>query len=1322
MEKLRYGGLASLKTDVGKNVKSFPTKHVFTTLLLMLLCMMLPKTAWAQNYESTETYDFATYATAGGSVVPSSTTYTGITAANVADKLTANGQTDLNLNGRFAFRSRTGNDARGWILTTASGGLWCVGSNKTPELAIRNLRAGDRVKITFNASTLKYLKQNTDNNNNTITGVNLTKSNDWNSYNFSADEELTSGQEYIVLQDGDLLLKAGGYTTITKIEIRAIKDAKFSITSTKTSDGTPEHSFQFTQNGRMAESVVTVPYMTVEFGNPVNTPIVRDKKVEIPDENGWEHLWASDGKPYQGTFYVFKPTASGKLWIKGSLDNTQMELLEYDENGTYKRAVWTGSSTGDVTIGWIDVKKNYVYYLVEGYNFMTTGQNQKWTKFKLAEFKFQNTFTMGTLGLVLENGATGGTLSTLKNSGNLNSWNVRQTYDQTGNKVSDNIDTSTLSVTVSGNTLTVSGIKYNDESADKGGVIVLDLNFENGDAIFVVTIPYSAEKGHKWDFYSNVLQIGQYKTTGSQLQQETDNGEWKYTYRVINNQGVGTHDPMYQNVYDMEGDNADMIWETEGLIFNTPAYKSCLYNEIDADAQATYTKGTKTWTGPAYTDRYVGILPGGSFTIPGLKKNDRVIIYMGSGDGSGNDVCFLNITNARDAIGQSISSTDTYKAGGSLWNGDNSDYALRGCYHFIAAADGPMTFTMNGGSMTKLYTIEIYQGDHKYTDDAGRVTLNYDGTSYNANSYQLANDYKSDAKNAAFQLHYRGKGDGLRNPTVLYKTGTVGTGTDKLFYQTITSSNGSVNHYILFKSTKGEFGMFRMRIDMMEQNGKYVGDYGLQNVSVGYLEKKDYPYTWDFTDMSGYCSEKIAADITASDAYDTAVSATDKYDTGGDPLSEFMNRQSPIENNGPYYNTVALWKEYSDDFGSGYGLQVRNNYYANNNSNEGSGELTFTSGSQLFAGDSFIAEAAGLGLIAQGSESKRNGRLRITEDGLFLYEQQNNYWRVRIPEVPSTSAVYVRAKEIPGRSENVKVTVGDASTIPTYAKKISEDEWVYAMMGTDEDMTFFFSNVIVEKIAVSEDAKKVNSKGWTSESRDRNIDASLTAYMTGKDIKTYIVSNPDYEKRTLTLTDVGADASNYVLPANTGCVMYNATDNAAANILDGGFHLFVPDMHDTEKEYSVTTDNNLLVANVETEGLSLGMGDGGNTNYVLAYKYQQLKEDGTPYGDVMEGPEMFYRVSKSGIKLHKNSAYLQLPTEKVKPSENNTTGSAKFTFIFADELENDSQATGIEEASVKRETGVSEQSVWYNLNGQKLNGKPQQRGLYIVNGKKVLFK
>ena len=29
---------------------------------------------------------------------------------------------------------------------------------------------------------------------------------------------------------------------------------------------------------------------------------------------------------------------------------------------------------------------------------------------------------------------------------------------------------------------------------------------------------------------------------------------------------------------------------------------------------------------------------------------------------------------------------------------------------------------------------------------------------------------------------------------------------------------------------------------------------------------------------------------------------------------------------------------------------------------------------------------------------------------------------------------------------------------------------------------------------------------------------------------------------------------------------------------------------------------------------------------------------------------------------------------------------------------------------------------WYNMNGQKLNGRPNTSGIYVVNGKKVVIK
>ena len=99
---------------------------------------------------------------------------------------------------------------------------------------------------------------------------------------------------------------------------------------------------------------------------------------------------------------------------------------------------------------------------------------------------------------------------------------------------------------------------------------------------------------------------------------------------------------------------------------------------------------------------------------------------------------------------------------------------------------------------------------------------------------------------------------------------------------------------------------------------------------------------------------------------------------------------------------------------------------------------------------------------------------------------------------------------------------------------------------------------------------------------------------------------------------------------------------------------------------------------------------------------------------------MFYRVANGGATAKKNSAYLQLPTSKVKPSEKNPTGSAKFTFIFSD-FSDDNTPTAIESLS-ESDMQPAKNAIWYNMNGQKLNGKPQQGGLYIVNGKKVLVK
>lgn len=1097
-----------------------------------------------------------------------------------------------------------------------------------------------------------------------------------------------------------------GSTYIQTIKIEELTSvATYSITSNVNSNGIKENKFEFTGEGRLMDTHISIPFLDVEFGSDLNATFVHsigDGKYGsyIPDEKGYWHTWFGEKAPYQGTFYKFKPTADGKFQAKGNLDNGEVYLFEViDETQGSYTPLGSSSGTGYVTVvdgQWVDLKKGKTYYICEHPNDGSTDYNN----FQLHWFQFNNYFDVPELGKVLENGATGGELVTVKTDGQpggtLTDWSVKRTSPNIKNQE----ESSNLQVTCTNGVVSISGIEYKDENKDKAGVMILDLNFSGGDATFVVTIPYSAEKGHIWNFSDTrksdskgtntdgLLEIGRYADTGSTLHNETQAGAWKFTHRVMNQSGQGTHDPMFKNTRDMDGNNAAMIWETEGLWFTTPSNKSCIYNESMGTETFTVTlkdsqgnirensDGTPmTEERRSDPDRYMGILPGGKFTIPGLKEGDRVIIFMGSGDGSSTDVCFFNISNAKDAIGQDITETDVYKAGGSLWNVDNNAYNghndpnYRGCYHFIAQDDGPMTFEMVGGSMTKIYSIEIYQGNHKWTDDATRVIRSYNNENYSANAYQLLNTYQTTdntVAKAAYQLHYRGKGEALGTPTVVYTSGNITVNTTGDSPNLVYQHQGN-EHNIFYKSVKGEFGLFRMRIDCMDLGGHYVTDYGLQNVSVGYLDKQDYPCTWDFTDLMKYAytdnSYRIPAALSSANGYNEA--------------TEFQNNAIA--------NTKAIdqWKYYNEVTGdyakpAGYGLQIRNSTV--------NGELAFTSGSQLFAGTEFFAETAGLGFIPNVSTERENGNLLICNDGLVLFDTGTYSWRVKIPEVPSTAAVYVRAKVIPGRG-GLQAKVGNLSTDFPYTAVPSTGEYVYAVKGTGEDMTLYLKNMIVQKIAVSTDAKTVNKLGWNTESRDHAIDPSLLPYMTGKDFRTYIVTGVSEENKTATLARIdggsGDDLENtrdkLFVPAATdgsinACIIRNA-DGEAADLFgtNSGFHLFVPDMHDDATAKNTSLAGNLLKARVTatSDNDKVPRTENGNNNYAFTFKYKKVDENGNAYTEAQEGVQAFYRIVSGGAKSGGNQAYLSIPqviasSRAAVRAEEAAATPESYTLVFKD--------------------------------------------------------
>jgi hypothetical protein len=170
------------------------------------------------------------------------------------------------------------------------------------------------------------------------------------------------------------------------------------------------------------------------------------------------------------------------------------------------------------------------------------------------------------------------------------------------------------------------------------------------------------------------------------------------------------------------------------------------------------------------------------------------------------------------------------------------------------------------------------------------------------------------------------------------------------------------------------------------------------------------------------------------------------------------------------------------------------------------------------------------------------------------------------------------------------------------------------------------------------------------------------------EIKAYIVSafKPSTGEVTLTrITDV---------PANTGIVVKGAAGTYSIPIGPGE-----------------TIVSNMLRG--VTTNTVLNKVDGDYTNYVLAKKNGNLG---------------FYAVV-DGSTLSAGKAYLPLPTASL-PS-----GARSIKLVFED-----GETTGISEASPLNDNGEMTNDNVYDLQGRRVT-KPT-RGLYIVNGKKVVIK
>ena len=697
--------------------------------------------------------------------------------------------------------------------------------------------------------------------------------------------------------------------------------------------------------------------------------------------------------------------------------------------------------------------------------------------------------------------------------------------------------------------LMIDGIQYGD--GDEGGTILIKIGDARikGNPVYALTIAYSADptfdgnsgtgtRGHIWDYSSNALNGLKYEPKLESSEQSGDNGhaavythnaanpisygqyfknyfdadisqyssndevlealpksetgllyeeisggasDWMFNYNLQN--AGKLYDPLFTNKYDLEGDNADLIWNTEGMVLRTSANSSVMFNEFTG---ADIHQSTKD------PDRYVGILKGGEFRIPWLMPGDRVIIYMGTGKGAFNDQAVFNIRGAYDAVHNEIGETDDYIVGGSHWDGEKGDKNYRGCYHFFAKGhnDGPadMVFKMTGGSMCKIYSIQIYRGDRIYTNEI-------EGDAF----YQVTTENDNASKTNTWTLKHLGKDEQLANYSGrYYQTNDISASTGKFAsYPVLTKNTNEDGKVVSFSytGTKGDLGTIRVRAKDMEKNLTFVADYAEHNVTIAYQEAQSYPYTWDFTDVNTYSGQDVANEWTVNNK---------------------VQNSTPVDT---HYN-LALWDKNGSMRVNSQAIDTKgqDNIFESN-SEQSANQLWAKHGTGNEATGIVIPETQGLWFYMDNNAPENNGKMQITSEGLTL-DAGSNGWcnKMVVPDVPTGGAVYLRMKSTSTTPvKKYKFGTGsfadiNATNCSYYEANDNSGDYVVAIKntGSKANLTLALGGWVLKKIAVSEYAKSVNKLGYASESRDKEIDPELMAYMTGTGLKAYTVTSVNY--------------------------------------------------------------------------------------------------------------------------------------------------------------------------------------------------------------------
>lgn len=853
------------------------------------------------------------------------------------------------------------------------------------------------------------------------------------------------------------------------------------------------------------------------------------------------------------------------------------------------------------------------------------------------------------------------------------------------------------------------------------GAIQVIAKSRNSDleAEYVLTVGCDPSKKKVWDFYSNTLtltpkgllgdtpqDIGDATTTTAESA-VYDKNNWKYkykSYKYENGKLTYFKEPLYAYAFPVDGDNALIIQETAGLQFTCDAEKFGIQNRAD---DMHY--------------RNVKFAGGSTLTIPQLKKNQYVMIYWDPyAGGEGKSGATFTATNVMDLEGREVNKTFVTTGIASDWHNpsDGGGAEPWGATSFQVKEDGDVTFTIADNGWNDIVKIVV---DNTYDTPFRIATNNYvAGKGFQGKKICSANHNNMLLAGESFRVS--GYPQETRSMSAATPDFKISDGADLVKREDIVEYSKSGTPYNLIKLT-AKAGMHGNVLVTQTVYGYVLNDAGEVDASTRYAFEKNeawlvvgdvtqqtYPHTWDFTKYN--CNWKNESDGNA--------------------------KATQIERSGCY--TSGDWGD-GNNTGNGFGVQSVSGYWSNrwkdglypnvNVSAPNIDKPLFANGSELSYKGNSLKETAGLGIIL--SDNNLTGGANIVTANSNINFGEDTWGTtcltlsgddaIKIPSVNAGMYIFLHCNQAEGSSILVTSSAGDNAIQQGWENNnelINQFNpkggvWVFKVKQAGDVIVKGLSQIY--HIAVTDQVKTFSKVGKATESRDCFIDYSQSGVYTKNSLTAYHAqSSAQYDNQN---NIISLEKIDVMKPETAGLLLYNdykATVNGkeVTEEHESNFDvpLFAPAVNIEASAFG-KNENNMQASSPLKAHVAASIMDPSDAD-VNRFIFTNVVYDRNDASETKKEKDLgFYIVRKQG-NMKANQAYLELPTSLF-----NTTSAAKQYVRLAFEDINDT-LTGID--SVPTDTLPRlESGVYYTLNGVRLASKPQQKGIYILNGKKVVI-